>query len=61
VAVRRDADSCVAELVRADGTILWPDYADGSSEVLATIAAEQRFLTEDEGVVDARKLDSFDA
>jgi hypothetical protein len=49
VVLRRDGDSVVAELARDDGTILWPNYADGPSEVLATLAAEQRFLVEDQG------------
>jgi hypothetical protein len=47
VVSRRDGDAFVAELVREDGTILWPNYAHGPSEVLATLAAEQRFLVED--------------
>ena len=49
IAVRRDGDTFVAELVRADGTRAWPNYAHGPSEVLATLAAEQRFLVEDRG------------
>jgi hypothetical protein len=49
IALRRDGDTFVAELVRADGTMVWPNYAHGPSEVLATLAAEQRFLVEDQG------------
>jgi hypothetical protein len=35
VAVRPEGDAFVAELVREDGTILWPNYAYGASELLA--------------------------
>jgi hypothetical protein len=49
VAVRQDGDTFVAELAREDGTIFWPNYAHGPSEVLAVLAAEQRFLVEDQG------------
>jgi hypothetical protein len=49
VAVRPEGDAFVAELLREDGTILWPNYAHGDSELLATLAAEQRFLVEDQG------------
>ena len=47
VSLRLDGDSVVADLAREDRTILWPNYADGPNEVLATLAAEQRFLVED--------------
>lgn len=50
IALRRDGGRIVAELARADGTIMWPNYADGPTEVLATLAAEQRFLVEDRGL-----------
>ena len=50
ISLRRDGDTFVAELIRDDGTIYWPNYAHGPSEVLATLAAEQRFLVEDLGV-----------
>jgi hypothetical protein len=49
VLVRRDGDMFVAELAREDGSIFWPTYAHGPSEVLAVLAAEQRFLVEDRG------------
>ena len=49
VAVREDGDTFVAELIRDDGSILWPNYAHGPSEVLAILAAEQRSLVEDQG------------
>ena len=29
IALRRDGGRIVAELARADGTIMWPNYADG--------------------------------
>ena len=46
IRLRRDADAFVADHARQDGTIFGPNYADGPSEVLATLAAEQRFLVE---------------
>lgn len=49
IRVRPLADGYVAELVSADGSILWPDYARGSDELLAALAAEQRFLVEERG------------
>jgi hypothetical protein len=49
IAVRRDGDTFVAELFREDGTMVWPNYAHGPSDVLAAVAAEQRFLVEDQG------------
>lgn len=37
------------DLLRSDGTVLWPDYASGRSEMMAILAAEQRYLTEQVG------------
>ena len=39
----------VVDLLRSDGTVLWPDYAFGQSETMAILAAEQRYLTEQVG------------
>jgi hypothetical protein len=33
IALRRSGDTFVAELVRADGTMVWPNYAHGPSDV----------------------------
>ena len=49
VVVRQDGNVFIAELARDDGSVSWPNYAHGPDEVLATLAAEQRFLVEDEG------------
>jgi hypothetical protein len=49
IKLRREGDTCVAALAGEDGKILWPNYADGPDEVLAMLAAEQRFLVEDRG------------
>jgi hypothetical protein len=46
--VHRDGETFVAELAREDGTIFWPNYAHGPSDVLAVLAAEQRFLVENQ-------------
>jgi hypothetical protein len=46
---RIDSDGVVIDLARADGTVLWPDYAHGPDELLAVLVAEQRFLVEDRG------------
>jgi hypothetical protein len=37
----------VVDLLTGDGSVLWPDYAHGPDELLAVLAAEQRFLVED--------------
>ena len=47
--VERHADGFVAELVRDDGSVLWPNYAHGPDELLAALAAEQRYLVEERG------------
>jgi hypothetical protein len=39
---RRDAQNVVVDMLRPDGSVLWPDYASGRSEILAILAAEQR-------------------
>ncbi len=44
-----EGDAWVAELIKVDGTVVWPVYAHGRSELLAVLAAEQRFLVEDAG------------
>lgn len=49
VRVRPDAEGFTADLVRADGSVLWPNYAHGPDELLTVLAAEQRFLVEDRG------------
>lgn len=47
--VRAEGDGVVIDLFRTDGTVLWPDYASGATEVLAILAAEQRYLVEQVG------------
>ncbi len=49
LALRHDGDVFVVNLVSDDGTVVWPDYSYGPTEVLAMLAAEQRFLVEDRG------------
>jgi hypothetical protein len=49
VASRRDAQNVVVDLLRSDGSVLWPDYASGRSEIMAILAAEQRYLVEEVG------------
>jgi hypothetical protein len=49
LSVRPEDAHFVAEISRPNGTIAWPDFAMGSSELLAMLAAEQRFLVEQEG------------
>ena len=48
-AVRTESDGFVIDLLRTDGTVLWPDYASGDDELLAVLTAEQRYLTEQIG------------
>lgn len=45
---RSEADGVVVDLTREDGTVLWPNYGIGP-ELLAVLAAEQRYLVEQEG------------
>ena len=49
VAVRTESGGFVIDLLRTDGTVLWPDYASGDDELLAILTAEQRYLTEQIG------------
>jgi hypothetical protein len=39
----------VVDLLRDDGTVLWPSFAQGPDELLACLAAEQRYLAEEVG------------
>jgi hypothetical protein len=45
----REAQNVVVDLLRSDGSVPWPDYASGASEILAIFAAEQRYLVEEIG------------
>jgi hypothetical protein len=46
---RQEGANFVAQLQRADGSVIWPDYATGTTETLALLAAEQRYLVEEVG------------
>jgi hypothetical protein len=48
-AVRTESGGFVIDLLRSDGTVLWPDYASGADELLAILTAEQRYLAEQMG------------
>jgi hypothetical protein len=39
----------IADLVRDDGTLIWPRFASGPDALLTLLSAEQRFLTEEVG------------
>jgi hypothetical protein len=47
--VQRDDDGYTVDLCRHDGSVLWPQFAAGNTELLALISAEQRFLVEQVG------------
>ncbi|WP_375474358.1 hypothetical protein [uncultured Jatrophihabitans sp.] len=47
--IRHEGDDVVVDLTRDDGSVLWPNYASGSDELLAVLVAEQRYLVEQEG------------
>lgn len=49
VAVRPEGDDFAADLVREDGHVVWPNYASAPDQLLATLAAEQRYLAEEVG------------
>lgn len=49
VGCRQEGANFVAQLQRADGSVTWPEYATGASEILALLAAEQRYLVEEVG------------
>ena len=46
---RHEGVDVVVDLTAADGSVLWPNYANGSDELLAVLVAEQRYLVEHEG------------
>lgn len=48
ISLREDENDVVADLAR-DGVVVWPNYAVGPDDVLATLAAEQRYLAEERG------------
>jgi hypothetical protein len=48
VAVRPEGDDFVADLV-GDGHVVWLNYASAPDQLLATLAAEQRYLAEEVG------------
>jgi hypothetical protein len=47
--VRLEGDSVVVDIAGADGTVIWPNYSSGPDDLLATLAAEQRYLVEEVG------------
>lgn len=47
--VRGHRDAFAVDIVRRDGTVLWPDYASGPDPLLAILSAEQRYLAEECG------------
>jgi hypothetical protein len=49
VASRTDPVGVVVDVLRSDGTVLWPNYASGQDENMAILAAEQRYLVEQIG------------
>jgi hypothetical protein len=49
IAVRHDEDQVVIDLTDVNGSVVWPDYATAPDELLATLAAEQRYLVEEVG------------
>jgi hypothetical protein len=44
---RQEGPNFVAQLQRADGSVIWPDYATGATKTLALLAAEQRYIVEE--------------
>ena len=46
---RADGTTVIVDVLRCDGSVMWPDYAQGPDELLAVLAAEQRYLVEEEG------------
>jgi hypothetical protein len=47
--VREDGDAFTVDMIRSDGTVLWPDYASGPDPLMAIVCAEQRYLAEERG------------
>jgi hypothetical protein len=37
------------DIVRRDGSVVWPDYASGPDPLLTVLSAEQRYLVEERG------------
>jgi len=46
---RNVGDAWVVDLIKIDGSVIWPDYATGPSELLAVLAGEQRYRVEESG------------
>lgn len=49
IGIRHDDKGVVVDLVHDDGSVVWPEFAHGPDEVLAILAAEQRYLVEQQG------------
>jgi hypothetical protein len=49
IVCRKDGTDVVADVVRSDGVVAWPEFSRGPSQLLAVLAAEQRFLVEQVG------------
>jgi hypothetical protein len=47
--VRQLSGGFRVDIVRSDGTVVWPDYASGPDPLLAVLSAEQRYLVEERG------------
>jgi hypothetical protein len=47
--VRGHGDAFSVDRVRGNGTVVWPDYANGPDLLLAIVGAEQRYLAEEFG------------
>jgi hypothetical protein len=47
-------DSFVADLLSGDGRVAVPEYATGPNPLLAALAAEQRYLVEQQGAGSVR-------
>jgi hypothetical protein len=49
IVCRKDGTDVVADVVGPNGVLAWPDFSRGPSELMAVLAAEQRFLVEQVG------------
>jgi hypothetical protein len=58
--VRGNGDAFSVDIVRGDGTVVWPDYASGPDPLLAIVSAEQRYLAEECGGGTVRRATYLD-
>ena len=49
IVCRNDGTEVVADVVGPNGALAWPEFSRGPSELMALLAAEQRFLVEQVG------------